>query len=1511
MSHAEAHACRRGTYAMVEGQLVQLTPSARLVASKTTQLSRTNKDAGRDGKEMPKGGSAIFILDDKIRIHQAHTGNGFASAVMSRNNSVRFAVICAYNPPKGSVLNNPTTAGTRNDASSHALFAALTEEVRRLQPLAAVVYLFADFNLRFGTMGGTRLTADSGAKPAPELKHFCERSGLFPVAGDKEIMKEFPGNAIGDLTSRAITGSSAEGVFEIDAWCQRGRGPSVIKTVALRSPIRFSDLPDSTVSHLPAFIASQLPHSGELLSLPRAPVSPVMPHVTFSDSRFVSCSGVVLQLLQHAADEKKSSEDCYRYIVGGLQRIVCGVFAPARAEKARVVQLDELEAASIVAEVSECMKNNMPPAARKREKEKQLKGLRAPIIAGGKAKAAAAASQGEVVEAEGAAALEARQKLVDDEAAARKQRQALRRELDEAIGQVRRLELERSLLKVKASVSLLNSRHALELLQAEEQEDMQGVDPHTASRLRQERTSVENGFIEATAGDVSQAVMKDILTKLKEDRPPPPLLGKINRGEGVTDLPLEVNKGSGDNLDNDLEWTEVALALFPEMEEIKAHWKEHRPVCAGGATCELCRAYARDELRWPRLHTSRAAGSDGTKAEILEHVRPPSVEEDSSALFEFRRDMSIALSKILNRFWSRLPSGCDFRHSVLTLLKKKPAPGKAFDPDVADSYRNIACGNTLANLLQVILATRLQHWLVGQRVLSAEQAAFVPQLSCEHLVLVLTEVIKMKTSEGLFVAVLYLDISRAYDDVHLALLFAILRHAGAGEKFCTLLSDWFNNRTVSIKGDTTRQHCNKGLPQGSPIAPALWNVLFDTLLKRLRKIKGISIVRRRKQGAQEEAREFVLRFLAYADDLVITVEGTSIEEVRRALQEAVEVIAKWAFDVGLRINTKPGKTEAMIFPPHLRWEDDKALLTDVEPLSLVGLDGHELFVRFVDQYKYLGFQVLWNLDMAAFRKGVLAHVTREINRHFAFDPVTRRQSWSAQSQVFNSLVLGQTNYMTGIIPDDAKYNKDLGRLLRRGTRIMYCTRGRMGNLLLDLETSGSPVEGLSGMHQIRFFRSIRHLYRTDYPIRGLYEVQEFDSNPSCYRQRLERLQLKMTKPRLGLPTGIFKDDSSIKAVKRSAKELRVTFSRGCVLETGTDALKASPRLREASALEAAERCRAFLGVGSKGFVPTNFVNHAKKVTQELFVHDLYCVGIGETSEHCLLPGGGYRLSMPGPGIPTLTSADKRLNRNLGAVHFLLRMHRQAFNSRFFMPRLTAGRKMRSGLHAKLAQVECPLCEGLYAHGEGVEERLSSPMHLMLSCKHAKLRTLQAGLRSEAADVFLKAASVWVSGMKSSRRLTAEEKTKLDSQKARIASLCQAGGLGTDCVDANNVIYRMMALVPFSPKLAAVTDGSAESFPLIAAFGSLFDSLSADRGVNGGAATLLISWTTGWMLKFAQARLEVLGEAYFFEPSGGAGGAAAVCEDTESEPDVSDDSEGTASEGDSGKDEPDKAAPGLP
>jgi hypothetical protein len=99
----------------------------------------------------------------------------------------------------------------------------------------------------------------------------------------------------------------------------------------------------------------------------------------------------------------------------------------------------------------------------------------------------------------------------------------------------------------------------------------------------------------------------------------------------------------------------------------------------------------------------------------------------------------------------------------------------------------------------------------------------------------------------------------------------------------------------------------------------------------------------------------------------------------------------------------------------------------------------------------------------------------------------------------------------------------------------------------------------------------------------------------------------------------------------------------------------------------------------------------------------------------------------------------------------------------------------------------------------------------------------------------------------------------------------------DNVDANNVILRLFAMVPFPAKLA--DSHSGESFPLIRALGSLFDQVGADRSIMRESSNLLVPWTTGWTLKFAKARLSVLPSDYYCEPAppknasnaGGAGG----------------------------------------
>jgi Reverse transcriptase (RNA-dependent DNA polymerase) len=942
------------------------------------------------------------------------------------------------------------------------------------------------------------------------------------------------------------------------------------------------------------------------------------------------------------------------------------------------------------------------------------------------------------------------------------------------------------------------------------------------------------------------------------------------------------------------------LALYPRIPELVEDFKP----CSEG--CLLCSSYVRGESEWPRQKRCRMAGSDGIKTEALQDVRPPRCpafsddeeddggEDDSgdeqpfdnadsegggggegagaeakkppSPLLEYRREMSSAIAAILNLYFTNPPKGGGFRDILITLLKKASVAGRRFNPEDPSCYRPISCGNTLPNLLQTIMATRLKHWLMAEEVLEPEQGGFTPQMNCEQLVLLLIETIKMKTSEGKFLGNLYLDISSAFDDVFLELMFAILRNAGAGEKFCNLFSEWFGDRTISIKGDTATHKCDKGLPQGSPIAPLLWNIIFDTLLKRLKeRVPGVTIKRVRKGGKPDDAVTFILKLLAYADDLVILVEGSSIEEVRRKLQEALDVIAEWAREFSFRVNTGAGKTEAMIFPPRLqvavptvptaaaaakprRGNPPQILfadLVDVDPLTMLSGTGVTQLVRFVTEYKYLGVWILWNLNMNKFRLAVLEKFCREIRRHFIYDPITKLMSWAAQSQIFNSLCIGQLNYMLSIILPNRYFYNMVESMARQGTKELFGARYGVDNILLDVEASGSPAEGLVAQHQVRAYKSFQHIYRKDAPIHALMAVQRQTTSLSFYVPRMEALLRRITTEKVsrGLGAantkrGVLSDESSIKAVKQSVKELRFTYSRALVFEGREGANTNSARLLEKHRVEALKRCLEL------------------PATPQLDCFKaLYCVGIGTPPEHCIHSPGVARFSMPGPGSPSwISSCGRRIN--VGSLQLLARTGRGLFLAAVFLPRRKAGYKLKSKIHKKMRTKEiCPLCLK-----EGSDDGI---FHLIFLCTHADLAALQRLLREQAADVLVKVCMALVAGAKIRTKLTQEEKEALTASLKAVKTLCEKGALKENNQDANNVIFRMMVMVPFPEKLA---DYPGVDLPLIRAFGRLCDQLGATRCSIKASAGLMASWSTGWFLKFARARMAILPKDYYLEPA---------------------------------------------
>ena len=96
---------------------------------------------------------------------------------------------------------------------------------------------------------------------------------------------------------------------------------------------------------------------------------------------------------------------------------------------------------------------------------------------------------------------------------------------------------------------------------------------------------------------------------------------------------------------------------------------------------------------------------------------------------------------------------------------------------------------------------------------------------------------------------------------------------------------------ATLGGDHFKVQVTRGCPQGGVLSPLLWTLVIDDLLRLM-----------------ERYRVYVQ---AYADDVVILVQGRQTGPVRDRIQQALQLVNRWCQSRGLTIN--PRKTEMVLF----------------------------------------------------------------------------------------------------------------------------------------------------------------------------------------------------------------------------------------------------------------------------------------------------------------------------------------------------------------------------------------------------------------------------------------------------------------------------------------------------------------------------------------------------------------------------------------------------------------------
>jgi len=389
----------------------------------------------------------------------------------------------------------------------------------------------------------------------------------------------------------------------------------------------------------------------------------------------------------------------------------------------------------------------------------------------------------------------------------------------------------------------------------------------------------------------------------------------------------------------------------------------------------LDQPFTSDDIRraYAKLKRGKAKGPDEFEVEMLLAGGEP---------------LRAAILSFINTLWEREAYPAEWSKGISFTLYKK---GEPLDQD---NYRGITLLSVVGKIFTRLLNARLTEHAETHNLISQDQIGYRPHRTCSDHLFTMDQVLKDRRSRGKKTYLFFVDLRKAFDTVWHDGLLECLARRGIHGKMWRMIDKIYSNSTIQCVVDQEKSRpipCKRGVRQGCPLSPILFNIFMGELSSQTWMMKGVNF-----KGDN-------LNHLFYADDAVFFADNAA------QLQKIIDTVNKVCLDWGLSINAKKsavmiaerpkGKSAASL-------DDGDAEESKREPkfhLHAVHEGDEDREITTVDDYEYLGVFIdkhgTWNKQFEA-----LAKTMTKKAKNFSFLFRHRHVPVEAKLNVFNACV---------------------------------------------------------------------------------------------------------------------------------------------------------------------------------------------------------------------------------------------------------------------------------------------------------------------------------------------------------------------------------------------------------------------------------------------------------------------------------------------------------------------------